>query len=165
MLCRCIDDTVESGAGAVDGLGLLDADIAFSADKVLRRWATPLSGYEIHHGRLTRCAEGSWFDAGTEDYEPQGVMRGAVFGTHWHGLLDNDDFRRTWLVRIAGVAGRTGFVVADDVNVAARRDAQLDLITDLLAANLDIDAVLSLLAGPPPHRPHVAIGLQGRRKR
>ncbi len=165
MLCRCIDDTVESGAGAVDALGLLDADIAFSADKVLRRWATPLSGYEIHHGRLVRCAEGSWFDAGTEHCEPQGVMRGAVFGTHWHGLLDNDDFRRTWLVRVAGAAGRGGFVVAGDVNVAARRDAQLDLIADLLAANLDIDAVLSLLAGPPPHRPHVAIGLQGLRER
>jgi adenosylcobyric acid synthase len=160
MLCRCIDDTVESGAGAVDGLGLLDADIAFSADKVLRRWATPLSGYEIHHGRLVRCAEGSWFDSGPEHSEPQGIMRGAVFGTHWHGLLDNDDFRRAWLTRVAGAAGRGGFAVADDVNVAARRDAQLDLIAELLAAHLDIDAVLSLLAGPPPHRPHVAIGLR-----
>ncbi len=107
------------------------------------------------------ATEGSWFDAGTEHFEPQGIMRGAVFGTHWHGLLDNDDFRRTWLVRIAGAAGRGGFVVAGDVNVAARRDAQLDLIADLLAANLDIDAVLSLLAGPAPFRPDVVIGLRG----
>jgi adenosylcobyric acid synthase len=159
MLCRCIEDTVESGSGAVDGLGLLDADIVFSADKVLRRWSTPLSGYEIHHGRLVRCAEGSWFDSGPEHCEPQGVMRGAVFGTHWHGLLDNDEFRRAWLTRVAGAAGRNGFVVADDINVAARRDAQLDLIAELLAAHLDVDAFLSLLDGPPPHRPHVAIAL------
>ena len=160
MLCRHIEDTVESGTGAVDGLGLLDADIAFAADKVLRRWAAPLSGYEIHHGRLVRCAEGSWFDSGPENPEPQGVARGAVFGTHWHGLLDNDDFRRAWLTRVAGAAGRRGFVVAGDVNVAARRDAQLDLIADLLAAHLDVDAVVGLLDGGPVQRPHVAIELQ-----
>jgi adenosylcobyric acid synthase len=160
MLCRCIEDTVESGAGAVDGLGLLDADIAFSADKVLRRWTTPLSGYEIHHGRLVRCAEASWFDSGPEHSEPQGVLRGAVFGTHWHGLLDNDDFRRAWLTRVAVAAGRRGFVVADDVNVAARRDAQLDLIAELLEAHLDVDAVLSLLDACPVQRPQVAIGLR-----
>jgi adenosylcobyric acid synthase len=160
MLCRCIEDTVESGTGAVDGLGLLDADIAFSADKILRRWSTPLSGYEIHHGRLVRCAEGNWFDPGSEQSEPHGIMRGAVFGTHWHGLLDNDDFRRAWLTFVADAAGRGGFVVADDVNVVARRDAQLDLIAELLAAHLDVDAFLGLLDGPPPHRPYVASALR-----
>jgi adenosylcobyric acid synthase len=87
-------------------------------------------------------------------------VRGAVFGTHWHGLLDNDDFRRAWLTRVASAAGRRGFMVADDVNVAARRDAQLDLIAELLAAHLDVDAVLSLLDACPVQRPHVAIGLR-----
>lgn len=156
MLCRRIEDTVESGAGAVDGLGLLDADIAFERAKVLRRWQRPLSGYEIHHGRLSRCAEGAWF---TVDARPHGIARGAVFGTHWHGLLDNDDFRRAWLTGVADAAGRSGFALAD-TNVAARRDAQLDAIADLLAAHLDVDAVLELLDGPPPRRPHVAIRLQ-----
>ena len=156
MLCRRIDDAVESGAGQVAGLGLLDADIAFGQDKVLRRWQNPLTGYEIHHGRLCRCGEEAWFG---QDSQPQGVVRGAVFGTHWHGLLDNDDFRRGWLTRVADAAGRSGFVVAD-TDVAARRDAQLDAIADLLAAHLDVDAVLGLLDGPPPPRPHVAVGLR-----
>lgn len=155
MLCRCIDDTVESGAGEVAGLGLLDADIIFEAAKTLRRWAGPLTGYEIHHGRLSRCAEETWFAV---DSRPQGLMRGAVFGTHWHGLLDNDDFRRAWLTRVAAAAGRDGFVVGD-TNVTARRDAQLDLIAELLAAHLDVDAVLGLLDGPPPRRPHIATRL------
>jgi adenosylcobyric acid synthase len=84
---------------------------------------------------------------------------GAVFGTHWHGLLDNDDFRRAWLTSVADAAGRRGFVVAD-TNVAERRDAQLDMIADLLAGHLDVDAVLGLLDGPPPQRPHVAIELR-----
>jgi adenosylcobyric acid synthase len=149
MLCRRIEDPVESGAGEVAGLGLLDADIAFGQAKVLRRWQAPLSGYEIHHGRLSRCAEETWF---AQDAEPHGVVRGAVFGTHWHGLLDNDDFRRGWLSRVADAAGRGGFVVAD-TDVAARRDAQLDAIADLLAAHLDVDAVLGLLDGPPPRPP------------
>src|SRR6202043_1196330 len=41
MLCRRIEDTVESGIGEVAGLGLLDADIAFGEAKVLRRWHEP----------------------------------------------------------------------------------------------------------------------------
>ncbi|MDD4867787.1 MAG: cobyric acid synthase [Mycobacterium sp.] len=151
MLCRRIVDPVESGAGEVAGLGLLDADIAFARTKVLRRWRGPLTGYEIHHGRLSRCAEAVWFEVGAE---PQGIARGAVFGTHWHGLLDNDDFRRAWLTRVAEAAGRSGFAVAD-TDVGARRDAQLDLIADLLASHLDVDAVLALLDGPPPQRPQL----------
>lgn len=153
MLCRCIDDRVESGAGEVAGLGLLNADIAFHPTKTLRRWQRPLAGYEIHHGRVSRCAEHSWFDS---DAEPQGLVRGAVFGTHWHGLLDNDDFRRAWLVRVADAAGRR--FVPGDTDVAARRDAQLDLAADLLAAHLDVDAVLGLLDGPQP-RPRLATRL------
>jgi adenosylcobyric acid synthase len=162
MLCRRIDDPVESGIGVVAGLGLLDADVAFGEAKVVRRWHGPLAGYEIHHGRLVRCAEESWFavDSGEHGPEPQGVVRGAVFGTHWHGLLDNDDFRRSWLTRVALAAGRTGFFAAAGTNVAARRDAQLDLAADLLAAHLDLDAVLGLLDGPPPRRPHIASQLR-----
>jgi adenosylcobyric acid synthase len=156
MLCRCIDDRVESGAGEVTGLGLLDADVALSEAKTLRRWERPLTGYEIHHGRLSRCDEATWFDV---DAEPQGIARGAVFGTHWHGLLDNDDFRRGWLTWVAHAAGRSGFLVGA-TNVAARRDAQLDLAADLLASHLDVDAVLGLLDGPPPSRPHIASQLR-----
>lgn len=157
MLCTRLDDPVESGAAGVPGLGLLDADIAFHPDKTLRRWERPLSGYEIHHGRVSRCAAPTWFESDA-DPQPQGVVSGAVFGTHWHGLLDNDEFRRRWLSRVADAAGRRGFVVGE-VNVAARRDAQLDLAADLLASHLDVDAVLGLLDGPAPRRPHVASGL------
>ncbi|GAS95263.1 cobyric acid synthase [Mycolicibacterium canariasense] len=141
MLCRRIDDPVESRAGAVDGLGLLDADIVFEPQKTLRHWETPLHGYEIHHGQVRRCGAQDWLGVGIRD--------GAVFGTHWHGLLDNDDIRRAWLGEVAAAAGRTGFVVAADTDVRARRDAQLDVMADALAAHADLDAVLALLDGPP----------------
>lgn len=150
MLCRCIDDPVESRSGRVEGLGLLDVDVAFGAEKVLRRWQSPLAGYEIHHGRVTRCDEAAWFGA---DESPHGYRRDHVFGTHWHGVFDNDDFRRQWLTLVAAAAGRDGFVVADDIDVTARRDAQLDLLADLLDVHLDVAAVTGLLDGGPPPRP------------
>ncbi|WP_286131907.1 MULTISPECIES: cobyric acid synthase [unclassified Mycobacterium] len=156
MLCTRIDDPVESRAGVVTGLGLLDADIVFAAAKTLRRHQEPLSGYEIHHGQVSRSAEDEWLGSGI----PVGLRRGAVYGTHWHGLLDNDAVRRAWLAEAAAAAGRTGFVVADDVDVSARRDAQLDLMADLLTSHLDIDAILALLDDGAPARPTVVTGLR-----
>jgi adenosylcobyric acid synthase len=152
MLCRRIDDAVESGAADVAGLGLLDADIVFAPAKTLRIWERPLSGYEIHHGRLGRCTERNWADVG--------IARDAVYGTHWHGLLDNDAFRRRWLTDAAAAAGRQRFVVAEDVDVSAVRDAQLDLMADLLTAHLDLDAICGLLEIGPPARPTVVTALR-----
>ena len=152
MLCRRIDDTVESGAGGVDGLNLLDADIVFAPDKTLRRHETPLQGYEIHHGQVSRCTADDWLGVG--------IRRAGVYGTHWHGLLDNDDVRRRWLAEAAGAAGRSGFAVADDTDVSARRDAQLDLMADLLGAHVDVGAVLTLLDSAPPRRPTIVTSLR-----
>lgn len=153
MLCRRIEDPVESRAGRVEALGLVEADIEFAAEKTLRHWTTPLHGYEIHHGQVVRSDADDW--AGI------GVRRGAVYGTHWHGLFDNDEFRRTWLTEAAAAAGRPGFVVADDIDVSARRDAQLDLMADLLQGHLDVEAVLELVDAGPPSRPTITTGLRG----
>jgi len=147
MLCARIDDPVESKAGLVEGLALLDADIAFAPAKTLRHHDTELHGYEIHHGQLQRHTEDDWLGVG--------IRRGRVYGTHWHGVLDNNDVRRLWLAEV----GKPGFVVADDVDVTARRDAQLDLMADLLTAHLDIDAVVGLLDGGPPERPILVTAL------
>lgn len=157
MLCRTIDDPVESGAGATAGLGLLDADIVFAPDKTLRHWEQPVRGYEIHHGQLTRSAATDWDCAGVT----VGIRQHGVYGTHWHGLLDNDDIRRDWLTAAADAAGRRGFTVADDVDVSARRDLQLDQMADLIAEHLDTDAILALLEHGPPQRPTLTTGLLG----
>ena len=151
MLCLRIDDTVESGVGGVDGLGVLDADIAFAPDKTLRRHEVPLHGYEIHHGLLSRSTEEDWLGVG--------IRSGAVYGTHWHGLLDNDQVRRQWLTAVAAAAGRSGFVVADDVDVGGRRDAQLDLMADLITSHVDVDALIDLLQHGPPELPSIATRL------
>ncbi len=149
MLGARISDAVESGAGVVAGLGLLDVDVEFAPVKTLRRptgraMGEPVTGYEIHHGAVVRDGEPTGLvelpDGGTE-----GVVAGPVLGTHWHGLLENDAFRRALLRWAAERAGRDGFRPAGDVSFAAARAAQLDVLGDLVAEHLDTDAVLRLL--------------------
>ncbi len=153
MLGSRIVDDVESGRGAVAGLGLLDLDIEFERAKVLARVAghadgISLHGYEIHHGRVVRNGDHALLQ--TADGQPEGSIRGATYGTHWHGLLENDDFRRRLLRDVAEQCGRTGFVVAPDTSVAAVRESQLDLLADLVDDHLDMDAVFALIEHGAP---------------
>ncbi|WP_405491813.1 cobyric acid synthase [Nocardia sp. NBC_00511] len=169
MLARTIVDRVESDAGEVPGLGLLDLDIEFADPKVLRRSTgrvldhgdigrendLPVHGYEIHHGRVTRNADRPWLEL---DGSAEGSVREAIWGTHLHGALESDEFRRTWLRQVAEQAGRTGFVVAEDVSVADVRAEQLDLLADLLEKHLDLDALERLItAGAPPDLPVLTV--------
>ncbi|MBJ8341539.1 cobyric acid synthase [Antrihabitans sp. YC3-6] len=146
MLGKRIVDTVESGAGEVVGLGLLDLEIEFAAEKVLARVEgqasrIPVSGYEIHHGRVARNGDDPLL---TTAAGPEGSVRGSVFGTHWHGLLESDGYRRQLLEDVAMRAGRIGFRLAPDTSVAAVRAAQLDLLADLVEQNVDVDALTKL---------------------
>ncbi|MCM6774017.1 cobyric acid synthase [Nocardia sp. CDC159] len=163
MLGRRIVDRVESGAGEVAGLGLLDLDVEFADPKILRRTegygpdAIPVRGYEIHHGRVRRTTDPAWLDL---DDGPEGSVRGPIWGTHLHGLLESDDFRRSWLREVAAHSGRSAFTVAPDTSVAAVRTAQLDLLADLIEEHLDLDHLERLLtAGAPMGLPTLAVGL------
>ncbi|OAA28494.1 adenosylcobyric acid synthase (glutamine-hydrolysing) [Frankia sp. EI5c] len=174
MLGARIDDDVESGAGEVPGLGLLPVTTRFAADKVLGRRAGvtadghPVTGYEIRHGRpvigdapgpgvrglTTGCGDGS---AGVEPFAADGVRRGGVAGTSWHGLLENDEFRRSYLAAVAAAAGRS-FRPAR-TSFAAVRQRRLDALGDLVADHLDLPAVRALLErGAPAGLPFVPPG-------
>jgi adenosylcobyric acid synthase len=153
MLGRCIEDTVESDRGVVSGLGVLDLDIRFAAAKVLRRVSgtagpIPVYGYEIHHGRVIRSGDAPLLhdDAGNAE----GSVRGSVLGTHWHGLLESDEFRRSYLATVAEQAGRSGFVVAPDTSVAAVRARQLDLLADLIEQHADLAGIVALIEHGAP---------------
>ncbi|MGF7237395.1 MAG: cobyric acid synthase [Frankia sp.] len=149
MLGRHIDDDVESRAGAVAGLGLLPVTTTFAPEKVLgRRSGTaaggePVTGYEIRHGSPVVDAA-----ADVEPFAVDGCRRGPVAGSSWHGLLENDGFRRTVLADTAARAGRS-FTPAT-ISFAAVRQRRLDLLGDLVADHLDTAAVRALLEGGPP---------------
>ena len=156
MLSRSITDSVESGRGVVAGLGLLDVDIEFRTAKTLREFTghgdgAAVSGYEIHHGAVVRSGEPTWLV--DDETGPEGARAGAVAGTHCHGVLDADEFRRTYLRDVARRVGKPGFEPAPGLATAQVRRAQLDTIADLVTAHLDMSDVHRLLTegvGPMP---------------
>ena len=167
MLGRRITDPrgVEVPGGAdVAGLGLVDLEVEFDVEKYLGNpvgtaLGEPVQGYEIHHGRVVRSGDPDLIN-GAEGAD--GSVAGSVLGTHWHGLLENDGFRRALLVRVAAQAGRGGFRAAPDTRFAAVRDVQLDLLGDLVEQHLDLDALGQLIDhGTPAGLPFVATGLAG----
>lgn len=128
MMCASIVDGVESRAvDPVEGLGIFDADIEFAEPKVLARHDD--GSYEVHNGRVVRSAEEPWPHG-------EGAVRGAVAGTHRHGLLENDALRREYLRTVADAARLDGFVVAPDTDFRAERLRQLDLIADAIEEHL-----------------------------
>ncbi|TSD93563.1 cobyric acid synthase [Skermania sp. ID1734] len=154
MLGRTIVDDVESRCGEVAGLGLLDLQVRFDPEKTLRRVSgtadgIAVRGYEIHHGQA--CAAGDEALLHYADGTPEGSVKGAVRGTHWHGLLACDDYRRALLPVLAAESGRGGFVVAPDTSVHRIRLRQLDLLADLIERHVDVSAVLYLIEHGAPY--------------
>jgi adenosylcobyric acid synthase len=156
MLGRRILDPqrVESAAGAVDGLGLLDAETTFAArkrtvriegevlgvlgDSPLGSAGTPVRGYEIHMGRtelgpsaapllrLRRAGETGHLD---------GAAAGTVCGTYLHGLFDHPELRAAFLNRLRaarGLAPRPAAMSAAD---------DLDRLADHVEEHLDATAL------------------------
>jgi adenosylcobyric acid synthase len=156
MLARTITDDVESGSGVVPGLGLLPTDVRFAPEKTLGRpvgtaFGQRVRGYEIHHGVVT-------VDAGAEPFL-DGARAGSVWGTTWHGALEDDGFRRAFLTEVARASGRR-FVPAPDTDFAAVREARLDALGDLVAEHADTDALWRLIeSGPPDGLPLLPSGV------
>ncbi|MCM2577527.1 cobyric acid synthase [Streptomyces meridianus] len=146
MLGERIEDDVESRAGTVPGLGLLPVRVRFATGKTLARPAgralgEHVDGYEIHHGVADV--------AGGDEPFLDGCRTGSVWGTHWHGSLESDGFRRAFLSRIAQVAGRR-FIPAPGTDFAALRERQLDALGDLVEEHADTAALLRLIEDGVP---------------
>lgn len=154
MLGELIDDDVESRAGTVPGLGLLPVRVRFAAAKTLARpqgtaYGEPVAGYEIHHGVADVRGGEPFLD---------GCRVGAVWGTHWHGSLESDAFRRAFLREVARAAGRR-FVPAPGTEFGALREEQLDRLGDLVEEHMDTAALLRLIeGGAPAGLPFIAPG-------
>lgn len=160
MLGKTIVDEVEVGSGRYDGLAVFDIDVVFARQKTL---AAPrgvgldfargiaATGYEIHHGKVVRNADDPLLST---NRGVEGAHKRGVFGTHWHGLLDNDDYRRAFLAHVAELAGRSGFVVSTRASAAAERAAQLDLMADAIERNVDVGRLAAMVErGVPRNQP------------
>jgi adenosylcobyric acid synthase len=151
MLGRCVVDAVESGAGTVDGLGLLPVSTVFERDKVLARSqgcapffdGAGVEGYEIHHGRPR--VDGGEPVMRTGAGEGEGCRVGAVVGTSWHGLFESDAFRRAFFSWVASCSRREW--VAGARPFAEVREARLDALGDLVELHLDTSALAAIIQG------------------
>ena len=153
MLGGSIEDGVESVETEAVGLGLLPVETRFEEEKFLGRpegrapgfGDTEVSGYEIHHGRMDRGGGEPMFGIGDD---AEGCRSGATLGTSWHGVMESDDFRRallTWVAAVRELDWRPG-----EETFAAAREAQLEKLADLIADNVDRDALMKLIEDGPP---------------
>lgn len=162
LLGHSISDEVESGAGEVEGLGVLPITTPFAPDKVLANVTghSPLlnsdvGGYEIRHGR-PRTDPGTVPLIHTSDGAEEGCVVDSTIGTSWHGLLEHDEARRA-LLRWVAATRRIDFTPAT-IDFHAERERQLDRLGDLIEEHLDTDLLLQLIErGAPTDLPDLLL--------
>lgn len=120
---RIIDESGIEG-GSVPGLGLLDVETTFHAQKTTRRTTLMkdgyrLEGYEIHHGR-TQAGRG------VEEYLSGGLgwRQGNIRGVYLHGIFENTAYRQDFLHSL-GWSGQS-------LDWKALMESELDRISRLI---------------------------------
>lgn len=155
MIGRDIEDHFESGAGLVEGLGLLDASTRFLGSKVtLCRTGVceyfgdvAVDGYQIHQGRVLSHEPTALFHLDPPVREIEGVAcsdgavdkTGQVYGTTLHAIFENDGFRVSFLRQ---VALRRGKYFDSSLRFRELRENQIDELARVIEHNIDVDAVL-----------------------
>ena len=148
MLGKYIADPkhIESDLARIDGLGLLDVETRFIAEKFTRQtWVTvtatsgwlaalngqTLHGYEIHMGQT--ISDSGWLSQGSS------AISGQVWGCYLHGLFENEAFRRGWLHSL-------GWQLTD--NTPLSLDARFDALADAVEHALNMPLLENLIQGP-----------------
>ncbi len=155
MLGRQINDPLglEGKPGSTAGLGVLDVETTLEPEKQLRNVSGHLhlegnpvmAGYEIHLGvtvgaGLARPAVE--IDDGSGNLRPDGAVSDddQVLGTYCHGLFDHPD-------ALSSLLAWAGMREAQRVDFGARREADIDRLTDAVEAALDPEKLRDVLPG------------------
>lgn len=132
MLCTTLNDpdALEHDTASTEkGLNFIYDTVTYESPKILRRGYYPLfsfaaiKGYEIHSGRM--------------DKYPLYYQREQITGTHVHGVFDHDAFRRDYFKAIN--PEYQGYYYAQ------YRETQIQDFANMVANNLDIEAILNHL--------------------
>ena len=153
----------ESRIPEMAGLGLLDFEVTFRADKRTVQahgtvecdtgWLKDcsglmLDGYEIHSG-VNAFGPGCvpFLRLNGRD-EIDGVCSpdGNVLGSYLHGIFDTGAF---WRKIVNRVRAEKGMALAEGENLTMEqfRDREFDRLADIVRQNLDMDAVYTILRG------------------
>jgi adenosylcobyric acid synthase len=163
------EDKRESKHGTIEGLGLLDIESSFSrAGKIVTQSVAEIpceinglageifknitgeevTGYEIHEGTselsdstaLLNVKEGQ---GNNDDGLIDGASNGNAFGTYFHGIFHNYNFRREFLnyIRVKkGFEAKYG-----DDPYETQKDYSLNRLAEIVEEHLDMDTIDRLL--------------------
>ena len=146
MLGQVIEDPdgIEGQPGRFGGLGLLPARTVFSRGKEtavctgeICATGEKISGYEIHSG-LTELEDGAEPLLKKADGSYDGCISGSVCGTYFHGIFDNDVFRRVWLKSL-GWKGQGG------ASFSLKREEEFERIADTIEASVDMNMLEGII--------------------
>jgi adenosylcobyric acid synthase len=146
MLGRALHDPegIEGQPQSMDGLGLLDTETTMTGNKrlvemtgICDRFATEVSGYEMHVGHTTGPDMANPF-ARLANGQPDGAVSkdGRIIGTYLHGVFHKPDFRRAFLNSFNTQS--TGH------NEYERIDAALDALAAHIARHCNCEAIATL---------------------
>ncbi|MEJ0002764.1 MAG: cobyric acid synthase [Pararobbsia sp.] len=147
MLGRALHDPdgIESEVRTQRGLGLLDFETTLTPHKHLVNVAgqlafggAPVRGYEIHMGETCGAAlerPALWLD-GPQGRRAEGALSedGQLIASYLHGLFDAPG-------ACAALLGWAGLEGAEAVDHDTLRGESLDALADIVAANVDLDAL------------------------
>jgi adenosylcobyric acid synthase len=164
ILGQVIDDpqAVESSAGRVEGLGLLDVETTFEPRKTLYRvmaeitapdslgYGCPVVGYEIHQGCSRRLpGTAAWLRLSRQhgDSVDDGAVDGAgrVHGTYVHGLFDDARFCRAVVAALRRRRGLAPLAAGDWQSQRAFWAGRYAGLADWLAGHCDLRPVAAAL--------------------
>ena len=163
------DEKRESKHGTIEGLGLLDIESSFSrAGKIVTQSTATIpenlegiageifkdiageevNGYEIHEGttellsssRLLNVEKGQ---GNNDDGKIDGASSGNAFGTYFHGIFHNYNFRREFLNHIRVKKGLDAKHGEDPYET--EKDYSLNRLAEIVEENLDMDIIDKLL--------------------
>jgi adenosylcobyric acid synthase len=148
---------VESTIVETTGLGLLDVETVFDPAKITARVTAlhlasglPVSGYEIHAGRIVREGANALLQIrqreGAPVDEPEGALSEdeRVVGTSVHGLFDGAHFRRHLLNAVRAGKGLSPLAQEVGEDFKAVRERAYDRMADAVAEYLDLRRLLAL---------------------
>ena len=94
-----------------------------------------------------------------DDGAPEGSVRGSIIGTHWHGLLVADGFRKAFLRSVADRAGRD-FIADETASFVRLQEERFDAAADLIDEHVDVDALVELSQARPTPRSVLTVSME-----
>ena len=163
------DEKRESRHGTIDGLGLLDIESRFSrSDKIVTQSEATIpdeiegiageifkdiagekvTGYEIHEGTTelnssTPLLNISKGQGNNDDGVIDGASNGNAFGTYFHGIFHNYNFRREFLNYLRVKKGLEAKYGEDPYET--QKDYSLNRLAEIVEEHLDMDVIDNLL--------------------